>query len=124
MAKPAPPTSWVGESGVRNSGCCSSSALQSAKQLVELRVGDDRRVPDVVAELVSAHLVGEFLPATTHVGGGGFLGLFGQCRLGVRGCLGAHPGRLTEQPDNGARARVVAGQPVYSTKVAMPPFRW
>ena len=81
VAKPAPPTSWVGESGVRSSGCSSSSAVQLAQQLVELGVGDDRRVPDVVAELVLAHLVGEFLPAAAQVGVWGFVGLLRQRRL-------------------------------------------
>ena len=47
--------------------------------------GDDRRVLDVVAELVVAHLFGKLLPATTHVGGD---------RVGVR-VGGAHPGRLS-----------------------------
>ena len=55
--------------------------LQLAQQLVELRVGDDRRVPHVVAELVLAHLVGEFLPAAAQVGVGGVVGLLGQRRL-------------------------------------------
>ena len=68
MAKPAPPTSCVGESGVRSSGCSSSSACSSRSSLSNSRVGDDRRVPHVVAELVLAHLVGEFLPAAAQVG--------------------------------------------------------
>ena len=55
--------------------------LQLAQQLVELGVGDDRRVPDVVAELVLAHLVGEFLPAAAQIGVRRFLGLFGQRRF-------------------------------------------
>ena len=72
--------------------------LQLAQQLVELGVGDDRRVPDVVAELVVTHLVGEFLPAAAQIGFGGILGLFGQ-RLSRLGCLGAHPRRLSEASD-------------------------
>ena len=38
--------------------------LQLAQQLVELGVRDDRRVLDVVPELVLSHLIGQFLPAT------------------------------------------------------------
>ena len=71
--------------------------LQLTQQLVELCVGDDRCVPHVVAELVLAHLVGEFLPATTDVGVRGFVGLFSQRRFRV---LGAHPGRLAERADS------------------------
>ncbi len=56
--------------------------LQFTQQLVELRVGDDRRVLDVVAELVVAHLVGELLPASAQVGVEGLVGLFGQRRFG------------------------------------------
>ena len=48
---------------------------QLAQQFVELGVGNDRRVPHVVAELVLAHLVGEFLPAAAQVGVGGFVGM-------------------------------------------------
>ena len=83
--------------------------LQLAQQLVELRVGDDRCVPDVVAELVLAHLVGEFLPSAAQVGVGGVVGLFGQRRLGIRGCLRAHPGRLIERARH--RNRRQAGYP-------------
>ena len=72
--------------------------LQLAQQLVELRVGDDRRVPDVIAELVVAHLVGEFLPSAAQIGVGGVFGLFGEC-LSRLGCLGAHPRRLSEDCD-------------------------
>ena len=39
-----------------------------AQQLVELRVGDGRRVPHVVAELVFAHLVGQFTPLPPSLG--------------------------------------------------------
>ena len=102
VAKPAPPTNCVGESGVRNSGCVVLECLQLAQQLVELRVGDDRRVPDVVAELVVTHLVGEFLPAAAQIGVGGVFGLFGQ-RLARLGCLGAHPRRLSKASDTGPR---------------------
>ena len=91
VAKPAPPTSWVGESGVRSSGCSSSSACSRPQQLVELAVGDDRRVTHVVAELVFAHLVGEFLPLPAQVGVGGTGFGFGVCR--------AHPGRLSKRTD-------------------------
>jgi hypothetical protein len=35
---------------------------QPTQQLVKVRVGDDRRVTHVVAELVFAYLVGEFTP--------------------------------------------------------------
>ena len=59
--------------------------LQLAQQLVELRVGDDRRVADVVAELVLTHLVCQFLPAAAQIGIGGVFGLFGErlSRLGL-----------------------------------------
>ena len=67
VAKPAPPTSWVGESGVRSSGCSLLERGELAEQLVELAVGDDRRVLDVVAELVAAHLVGQLLPLAPDV---------------------------------------------------------
>ena len=76
--------------------------LQLAQQLVELRVGDDRRVPDVVAELVLTHLVGQFLPAAAQIGIGGVFGLFGE-RLSRLGCLGAHPRRLSEDCDTKVR---------------------
>ena len=36
---------------------------------VEFAVGDDRRVLDVVAELVAADVLGQQLPLTPHVGG-------------------------------------------------------
>ena len=89
MANPAPPTSCVGESGVRSSGCCSSSACSSRSSLSNSAVGDDRRVPDVVAELVVAHLVGELLPLRG-------AGRRRRDRLRCRGCS-AHPGRLSER---------------------------
>ena len=41
---------------------------QPTQQLVEVRVGDDRRVAHVVAELVFAHLVGQFAPKTSDFG--------------------------------------------------------
>lgn len=42
--------------------------IEPAQQRVELAVGDDRRVADVVAELMVAHLVGEFLPLAAQIG--------------------------------------------------------
>jgi hypothetical protein len=42
---------------------------EGAEQLVELAVGDDRRIPDVVAELVVADLLGELLPLAPDVRG-------------------------------------------------------
>ena len=74
--------------------------LQFTQQLVELGVGDDRRVPDVVAELVLTHLVGQFLPAAAQIGFGSVVGLFGQRLLCLRSCLGAHPRRLSEPADS------------------------
>ena len=44
---------------------------QTAQQYVEVRIRDDRRVTDVVAELVFAHLVGQFAPGTTYLGPNG-----------------------------------------------------
>ncbi len=44
---------------------------QPTQQLVEVRVGDDRRVTHVVAELVFAHLVGQFTPKTANLGRNG-----------------------------------------------------
>ncbi len=41
---------------------------EPAQQLVEVRVGDDRRVAHVVAELVFAHLVGQFTPSAADFG--------------------------------------------------------
>ena len=52
---------------MRSSGYCVLERLQLAQQLVELAVGDDRARPDVVAELVAAHLLGELLPLAPDV---------------------------------------------------------
>src|ERR1700737_1857849 len=41
---------------------------QFFEELVELGIGDDRGVLDVIPELVLADLFGEHLPATAHVG--------------------------------------------------------
>jgi hypothetical protein len=41
---------------------------KTAEQLVEVRIGDDRRITHVVTELVFTHLVGQFTPTTTDVG--------------------------------------------------------
>ncbi len=41
------------------------------EQRVELPVGDDGCVPDVVAELMTADVVGEHLPLAADVGGDG-----------------------------------------------------
>ena len=67
VANPAPPTSWVGESGDPQFGVALLEREQFVEQRVEVRVGDDRRVLDVVAELVFAYLVGELLPAPSHL---------------------------------------------------------
>jgi len=42
--------------------------FKPAQQLVELRVGDDRRVADVVTELVFADLVGQLTPSPPNLG--------------------------------------------------------
>ncbi len=42
--------------------------FEPTQQLVEVRVGDDRRIAHVVAELVFAHLVGQFAPKTADLG--------------------------------------------------------
>jgi len=60
VAKPAPPTSCVGESGVRTRDA-RPRARQTAQQLVEVRIGDDRRITQLVTELVFTHLVGQFI---------------------------------------------------------------
>src|SRR5690606_21230074 len=86
--------------------------LQLPEQLVELGVGDDRCVPHVVAELMLADLIGQFLPAPTQVGVRAGLGLFGERRrrivgrhagvtrgIGIRRWFRAHPGRLTDPSD-------------------------
>ena len=41
---------------------------KTAQQLVEVRIGDGRRITHVVTELVFTHLVGQFTPTTTDVG--------------------------------------------------------
>ena len=82
--------------------------LQFAQQLVELGIGDDRSIPDVVPELVSTHLVGELLPATPQACVGRILGLFSQRGLRVGGRLRAHPGRLAEGRDTSSPADTLA----------------
>ena len=67
---------------------------QSPQQLVEVRVGDDRRVAHVVAELMFAHLVGEFAPLPAHVGGDGVV-------IGR-----THPRRLSSAPTPFSAARL------------------
>ncbi len=67
MANPAPPTSWVGESGTKLGGEALLEGEQLVEQLVELRVGHDRRVLDVVAELMLTHLFGKILPTPPHI---------------------------------------------------------
>ena len=49
----APPTRWVGESGVISSGCAGLEGPQLLQERVELGVGDLRRVEDVVGVLVA-----------------------------------------------------------------------
>ncbi len=71
--------------------------LQPAQQFVELAVGDDRRVTHVVAELMFANLVSEFLPLPAQVGVDGIGFGVGVCR--------AHPGRLSKRTDMRAGAR-------------------
>jgi hypothetical protein len=41
---------------------------KAAQQLVEVGIGDDRRITHVVTELVFTHLVSQFTPTTTDVG--------------------------------------------------------
>ena len=47
---------------------------QPPQQHIELRVGDDRRIPHVITELMLADFVGQLMPAPAQVrvGGGGF----------------------------------------------------
>src|ERR1700761_4582495 len=61
---------------------------QPTQQLIEVRVGDDRRVAHVVAELVFSPLVGQFAPTTTDFR-----------RDGISLCR-AHLGRLSEDADS------------------------
>ncbi|GBG36452.1 hypothetical protein NJB14197_21650 [Mycobacterium montefiorense] len=61
---------------------------QPPQQIVEIRVGDDRRVAHVVAELVFAHLVGEFTPKTPNLGSDGV------------DFWRTHLGRLSKDPDD------------------------
>ena len=49
----APPTRWVGESGVIELGMRGLEGLQLLQERVELGVGDLRRVEDVVGVLVA-----------------------------------------------------------------------
>ncbi|MDT5253529.1 MAG: hypothetical protein QOG95_5428, partial [Mycobacterium sp.] len=42
-----------------------------AQHDVEIGVGDDRRVPHVIAELVFTHLVGQFTPPAADLGRNG-----------------------------------------------------
>ena len=55
----APPTFWVGESGVRSSGYCSSSSSQPAHPPVEVGVGQRRVVEHVVAPPGVLDLLGQ-----------------------------------------------------------------
>ena len=50
---------------------------QLTEQLVELAVRDDGSVSDVIAELVAADFLSQFLPPPAHV-----------CGLGIYLCLG------------------------------------
>ena len=60
----------------RRVGCAQLGMLvlergETAQQRVEVRVGDDRRITHVVAELVFAHLVGQFTPTAADLGPNG-----------------------------------------------------
>ena len=55
----APPTCWVGESGVRSDGVLVLERLQPLHRLVELGVGQRRGVEHVVAPARLLHLLGE-----------------------------------------------------------------
>ena len=57
----SPPTRWVGESGLRSSGCSASSALQLVEQRVVGVVADLGIVEDVVAMVVAGDLAAELL---------------------------------------------------------------
>ena len=87
VAKPARRPAGSASRACAARDASSSSACSSPQQRVELAVGHRRRVQDVVAELVLAHLVGEFLPAAAQIGVGGVFGLFGQ-RLRASVALG------------------------------------
>ena len=58
------------------------------EQRVELGVGDDRCVFDVIPELVLTHLIRQFLPTTADIG---------IDRISFR-IVGSHPGRLPRRP--------------------------
>ena len=99
VEKIAPPTCWVGLSGVRRLGCSSSSALSRRISSVVLAVADRRGVPHVVGELVRPRLLGEGLPLVPHVVGHDVAGL-------LRGGVGrrlAHPLILPQRTDSAAR---------------------
>jgi hypothetical protein len=91
------------------------------EQRIEVGVGDDRRVLDVVAELVFAHLVGKLLPAPPH----------GRVdRIGFRiagGRFWGHPRRLVDRADNAStcrwrhRMRLDDDVPAGSTAARNPP---
>src|SRR5699024_314357 len=75
--------------------------VQFVQQCVERGVGDGRRVLDVVAELVLAHLLGELAPACAGLTGRGGLPGAG---IGLNVAIG-HRLRLTpERPGSGAAA--------------------
>ena len=72
LTKPSrglPPTRWVGESSVTNSGCAASSALQLPHHHVVLGVRDFRRVQHVIKILVMRNFLAQrfdFLGDGTH----------------------------------------------------------
>ena len=64
----APPTCWVGESGVRSSGYASSNACELAQSAVEVGVGQGRVVEHVVAPAGVLDLLGQLLVAVVRLG--------------------------------------------------------
>ena len=59
VEKPAPPTRWVGESGVSSDGELVLDRLQLPQQDVELAIGHGGRVEHVVPELGIGDLLGQ-----------------------------------------------------------------
>ena len=75
----APPTFWVGESGVRSSGSVVLECLELAEPDVEVGVGEGRVVEDVVAPAGVLDLLAQLEVALARLGrSGGDLGLVGR----------------------------------------------
>ena len=108
----APPTFWVGESGVRRSGTSLLERLEPPHLLVEVGVVEGRVVEHVVAPARVLDLLGEHAVLLAQVGlrvglGGGVAGL--RARDACLGLRLAHGSILPCRTDS--RARVTSGAP-------------